>query len=545
MPLPVNNTTDLLRELARQQPERPAIRYCAPGRPDLVWSYAGLEELVEQYAAGWQQFGLAHGERVLFFARPDRHFTPFVLGLIRAGGSVVFVDPGRPIRELLECIRQAAPAVLVAPRPLHLLSALLPALRTVRRRVTTDGRLPGAMFQPDLLAAGQGRSSQPVTSPASESALIFTTGSTGQPKGVTYTHAILLAQCQALQSALNLRAEEIGLFGPSAMMLLGLMAGATAVLADALGAPPAQLDLASFARLLNEQRATFTFASPALCRRLAAYSRERGLTFPHLRGLMVGGAEVSPALIRELQALLPNGDVVISLGSTEITPVALIPGRQALALKPPTACPPGMACIGYPVPAHEVAIIPIRDEPIPAWDDALRLPPGQVGEIVIRGPAVTGAYLAKPELTARAKITAGDTFWHRMGDLGCLDETGCLWLAGRKTQRVETGQEVLFTIPCEAVFNQHPAVARSALVGRGERGQQTPVIVIEPKPGCLPRSAAEKAALLAELRALAQAHPHTRAIHDFVIYPCPFPVDIRHNSKISREKLLRGYLKLH
>jgi acyl-CoA synthetase (AMP-forming)/AMP-acid ligase II len=197
----------------------------------------------------------------------------------------------------------------------------------------------------------------------------------------------------------------------------------------------------------------------------------------------------------------------------------------------------GAACTGFPVSGHELAIIPIRDEPIPTWDERLRLPPGQVGEIVIRGPAVTGAYLGHPELTARAKIWDGAQLWHRMGDLGCLDESGCLWLVGRKTQRVQTAREVLFTIPCEAVFNQHPAVARSALVGRGVPGQQVPVIVIEPKPGQAPRSASEKAALLSQLRALGQAHAHTRPIHDFVIYPRPFPVDIRHNSKILREKL--------
>jgi acyl-CoA synthetase (AMP-forming)/AMP-acid ligase II len=94
----------------------------------------------------------------------------------------------------------------------------------------------------------------------------------------------------------------------------------------------------------------------------------------------------------------------------------------------------------------------------------------------------------------------------------------------------------MYTVPCEAIFNQHPRVYRSALVGVGPAGRQRPVIIVEPWPDRRPQSKAEQTALLAELHGLAQAHPHTQPIQDFLIHPA-MPVDIRHNAKIFREQL--------
>jgi acyl-coenzyme A synthetase/AMP-(fatty) acid ligase len=123
-----------------------------------------------------------------------------------------------------------------------------------------------------------------------------------------------------------------------------------------------------------------------------------------------------------------------------------------------------------------------------------------------------------------------------MGDLGYLDAKGRLWFCGRKSHRVETDSGLMLPIPCETPFNAHPRVARSALVGVGPRGRQRPVLVVEPATGQAPRSREEAAALADELRALAGSHEHTRAIQT-VLFHGPFPMDVRHNAKIQREKL--------
>jgi acyl-CoA synthetase (AMP-forming)/AMP-acid ligase II len=318
------------------------------------------------------------------------------------------------------------------------------------------------------------------------------------------------------------------------MMLLGLVSGVTVVTDERLDAGPSRVALPALAETLRACRVTISFASPELCRRLVRYCDGRGLTFPHLRRLMVGGAPLSAEHTAALRRLLPQGDVMLSLGSTEAMPATLISGAEALQ----KVAQPGRqncgTCVGYALPGHTLRILPISDGPLAS---AAGLPPETTGEIAIRGPVVTRAYLDQPAQDALAKIAEGDDLWHRMGDLGFLDAQGCLWYCGRKSQRVITPAGTLYTLPCEQVFNRHPSVARCALVGCGPRGAQSAVIVIESAPGAFPKSAAQKARFVAELLALARQEPTTSAITHFAFYPTVFPVDIRHHSKISREKL--------
>jgi acyl-coenzyme A synthetase/AMP-(fatty) acid ligase len=123
--------------------------------------------------------------------------------------------------------------------------------------------------------------------------------------------------------------------------------------------------------------------------------------------------------------------------------------------------------------------------------------------------------------------------WHRMGDVGILDGQGRLWYCGRVSQRVDTGKSVLFADQCEAIFNQHPDLKRSAVVGVGARGRQTPVLCIEVRGKLSP---VDTERVHFDLLQLAQAHAVTKEIRTVLFHP-GFPVDIRHNSKIGREEL--------
>jgi acyl-coenzyme A synthetase/AMP-(fatty) acid ligase len=133
-----------------------------------------------------------------------------------------------------------------------------------------------------------------------------------------------------------------------------------------------------------------------------------------------------------------------------------------------------------------------------------------------------------------AKISDGaGGVWHRMGDLGYLDDPGRLWFCGRKAHRVWTAGGPLDTICCEAIFNTHPAVFRSALVGVGPKGNQTPIICVE-----LERESRglDRKELTRQLLEISSKFEHTRGIRT-VLYHKAFPVDVRHNAKINREKL--------
>jgi len=193
-------------------------------------------------------------------------------------------------------------------------------------------------------------------------------------------------------------------------------------------------------------------------------------------------------------------------------------------------------CVGRTFSGVQWKVIRIVDGPIPSLDLAEELPSGEIGELIVRGPQVTRQYVTRTEWNARAKIADGGEVWHRMGDSGYLDELGRFWCCGRVAHRVCTPDGPMYPIRCEAIFNQHPDVRRSALVGIGPPGRQRPVIIIEPHEGRMPRAKRAREAFLAELRQLAAANPLTAGISTFLLHP-NFPVDIRHNVKIFREKL--------
>jgi acyl-CoA synthetase (AMP-forming)/AMP-acid ligase II len=234
--------------------------------------------------------------------------------------------------------------------------------------------------------------------------------------------------------------------------------------------------------------------------------------------------------------IAPDGEVHTPYGATEALPVASIGASDVLGETRHRWARGGGTCVGSRFAGIEWRIIAISDGPIGRLADTVELAPGEIGELIVRGPVVTSQYVTRREANPLAKIADGDSFWHRMGDVGYLDPRDRFWFCGRKAHRVETAAGTLYTIPCEAFFNQHPAVYRSALVGIGPSGRQRPVIVVEPWPERRPRGWRARRALLAELAAIAEANPPVREIGDFLIRRA-MPVDIRHNAKIFREQL--------
>jgi acyl-CoA synthetase (AMP-forming)/AMP-acid ligase II len=246
-------------------------------------------------------------------------------------------------------------------------------------------------------------------------------------------------------------------------------------------------------------------------------------------------AEAARVIDRVARLQVPGVQVFTPYGATEALPVASIGSEEILGeTRYETERSQGV-CVGRPVPGVRVAVIPISDAPIPSWQEALALPPGQVGEIIVQGPQVTPAYYSRPGATALAKIPdpATGSFYHRMGDVGYFDEQGRLWFCGRKSQRVETPAGTFFTIPCEAVFNTHPQVQRTALVGVSRNGTTEPVLCVQLWSEY---TAGSRETLKRELLALGAKHPRTQAIKT-ILFKKVFPVDIRHNAKIFREKL--------
>ena len=275
------------------------------------------------------------------------------------------------------------------------------------------------------------------------------------------------------------------------------------------------------------------FGSPALMAVLARH----GAPLPTVRRVMSAGAPVPAEVVASLRALLPEGaEFWTPYGATECLPVALVEGRELQATRAATEAGAG-TCVSRAVPPNEVRIIAITDQAIARWDDARELPAGDVGEITVAGPTATDTYFNRDAQTRLAKISehtpGGDRVVHRMGDAGYFDAEGRLWFCGRKSHRVATASGTLFTEQVEPVFNTHPKVRRTALVGVGAAGARTPVLCVELAEGV---ARGEWSGIERDLRRIGAAHPHTAGIDRFLRHP-GFPVDIRHNAKIGRETL--------
>ena len=250
----------------------------------------------------------------------------------------------------------------------------------------------------------------------------------------------------------------------------------------------------------------------------------------------MAGAPVPGELIQRVYSSISSEAVIFTpYGATESLPIVSIEGREIIEKTWDLTRQGKGTCVGRALPGISIKVIAIENGPIGSFQDVTILPEKEIGEIIVKGEVVTKGYENNPEETKFSKIKDGESFWHRMGDTGYIDTEGRLWFCGRKAHRVITKKETKFTIQCEAISNNHPGVFRSALVGipfdKFSKFEK-PVMVIEKNKDF--NLSEEK--LLLEVQTLCAQSPLTKDIEHFLIHPS-FPVDIRHNAKIFREKL--------
>ncbi len=507
-------------------------------------SYRELDETSDAVAAGLPAIGIARGQRCVLMVKPGPEFFALMFGLLKAGVVPVLVDPGIDRRALKECLAEAEPQAFIGIPLAQFARLLLGWARSARTRVTVGRRwLWGGVRYVDLLARGRaalatGATARAPTRPDELAAILFTSGSTGVPKGVEYLHRHFAAQVALIRAAFDIVPGEIDVptFPPFALFDPAL--GMTSVLPEMDYTRPAAADPAKLVQAITQFGATSMFGSPALVEVLARHGAATGTSLPTLRRVLSAGAPVRPEIAAAMRKLLPDDATLWTpYGATECLPVAVVESCDILALGA-TETPRGAGIlVGRPLAANTVRIVRISDAPIASWSDDLLCAPGEIGEITVVGPSTTRAYFRRDAATTSAKIVErtanGDRVVHRMGDVGYLDHEGCLWYVGRKSHRVVTAGGTLFTEQVEGIYNAHPAVRRSALVGVGDRGAQQPVLCVELR-ATVPASAWP--AIAAELRAFPAAASITPAIDRFLLHP-GFPVDIRHNAKIGREKL--------
>ena len=528
--------------MAAHQPDHPAVKIPRGRTRDggidyLTLSFRELDAEVDAWVARLRGKGVRTGDRVLVMVRQGLPLIAAAFALFKLGAVPVIIDPGMGRKNFLTCVARSKPRVLLGIPLAQLMSHVFrSAFKSVEVRVWASGsptaRLGGASQISNL-------KSEIVASAASDlAAILFTSGSTGAPKGVCYEHGMFEAQVRLVRDTYGIAPGEVDLPMLPIFALFNPALGMTTVVPELDPSRPATVDPAKIVQAIQQEGITNSFGSPTLWRKIFDHCFEKQITLPSLKRVLCAGAAVPASLWADAARVLPNGQLHSPYGATEALPLCSISSAEV-----PADSVAG-ACVGRPIEGVQVKVVPLVDGPLGRVDPQ---PPGEIGEIVAEGPVVTRTYDALPEATAMAKISFPRTLlsgqknpfsnagecWHRLGDCGYLDRDGRLWFVGRKAERVVTATGVLHTEPCEQVFRRHPRVARCALIGLGERGRQEPALVVQPAG-----PAGDEAAFARELRALAQQHPHTAAIRRFFFHPT-FPVDVRHNAKIHRLTLAR------
>jgi acyl-CoA synthetase (AMP-forming)/AMP-acid ligase II len=533
------NVATALRNQARARPDAPALRFPAADyqtdRPRWdEWSYGQLDRESDALAAGLaSEAGFVRGERVVVMVRPSLRFYALLFALFKLGAVPVLLDPGMGMGPLLRCVRQIRPTALVAISPVHAVRQFVRGPFATVQKVVTDG----SRWFWGGTTLDQCRKPQEAPFPLAEcgpdddAAILFTSGSTGTPKGVVAHQAMLAAEIATIRAMFG--------FGPGGVMvqcfaafaLFDLSWGHLAVIPKMDLSRPASADPADILAAVEANGATVAFASPIVWQNVLRYCEKTGKKLTSLGRVVTVGAPI-PAYLHQrlLPYLAPGTEIATPYGATEGMPVTWVSTGDVLAVEPRVRAGEGV-CVGRPAPGIQIRLARVTDEPIPEWTDATAAPAGEIGEICISGDQVSREYRDLPEANALAKIREGSTLWHRMGDLGRWDDDGRLWFCGRKGHRLTTKQGLVPNVPVEQVFNAHPAVFRSALVGLGSPGDQLPFLLVELETGH-----GWTPSLEAELRDLAKGTRWEGVVQGMAPHP-GFPTDARHNSKIRNEDL--------
>jgi acyl-CoA synthetase (AMP-forming)/AMP-acid ligase II len=529
----VSDLSSFLRAAAVDRPSQPAYIFA-----DGAIRFDELDRQSDLCARGLATLGIERGDRVALLVRPSQPLFVLTFGLLRRGAVPVLIDPGIGRVHLARCLAEAGPSAFIGVSVAHAARVLLGwAKDSVRTLVTVGARWfwGGARFE-DVMKAGAKSKPRPFPSPGPNelAAIAFTSGSTGPPKGAVYTHQILAAQALLLRDCFGIRPGERDLATFPLFAFFDPVWQATGVIPRMDFTRPGSVDPCRIIGPVLEQGVTHAFGSPALLDRVGRWGVERGVKLPTVKRVLSAGAPVSARVLERFARLLgPDAEIHTPYGATEALPICSISLRELRAETGDETARGRGVCVGRPLPQVRLEVIRITDAPIENWSDTLRVPRDEVGELVVWGPNVSREYWNRPEATRLAKIlSAAGEVGHRTGDVGSIDALGRVWFCGRKSHRVVTESETLFSVACEGVFNQHARVRRTALVGTGVAPQQRPVLCVEVEND----GRVDRPQIKRDLLALGAACASTRNVQT-ILFHHRFPVDIRHNAKIFRERL--------
>jgi acyl-CoA synthetase (AMP-forming)/AMP-acid ligase II len=526
-----------LQTNTERHPNKAAFIYPHKGNWETV-TYAELLEQTNRFARGLQACSLTPGMRAAILTPPNIEFFPFAFALLKLGIVPVIVDPAIGLKKLGICINESKPDIFFGNTLTHTLRKIFGwGKETIKHNLTIE-KVKGQRSKVDQSPASNLQSptyhSSFTIKHSSPAAIIFTSGSTGIPKGVQYSQENFSAQLDLLQETFNISEDEIDLPAFPLYAIIDALLGVTSVIPDVTFPVPGKTDPKKVFEAIEKFKVTNMFASPVVLDILSSFALSGGAFFAlqskrlsSLKRVITAGAPATIPLQERFRRILDDHTDLFGIyGATESLPIAKVESKEIFALKEKTAFGAGI-CLGKPIEGVNVRVIKISDEPIEDWQESLWVDSNVIGEITVQSAATTRTYLHRQDANRSSKIKHAEEVIHRMGDVGYFDEEGRLWYCGRKSQRVKTHDDTFFTEQIEGIFNVHPSVSHTALVGV----HHEPILWVQ-----LNRGMSNQDTIKQELIEIGQPHRQASQIKTF-LFMKQFPTDVRHNSKIIREEL--------
>jgi olefin beta-lactone synthetase len=552
----LNNVYHFLQLHLESRPDLEVFRWVTPQKT-MEWvknpatplehdsiTVRGLAELVNRTAAGFEDLGLKKGDRAILFIPMSLPMYVAMFGLQKIGAIPVFLDSWARRDHLGVSAEIVAPKAFISVEKAFEYLAEVPQINDISLRVvagpatkTYTARLEQLMQTPRL--------AETVAVEREHTGLItFTTGSSGKPKGANRTHRFLFAQHYALNPCIPYEPTDVDLPVFPIFSLNNFAAGVSTVIpAFDIGVPgPHDPQI-----LLAQIQATGTTCitlSPSLFNRLSEYCLQNGIELGQLRRVVTGGAPVSRDNVISMQKVAPQAEVLILFGSTEVEPMAHIEGREMVSFESRASHDPEWVDegvnVGHMADSLQYRFLKIQKGPVSvaSKDDwkSLLVPQGEVGELIVAGEHVCRGYYNDEEAFVRAKILdENGEVWHRTGDLGRVDEHGCLWIVGRVHNAISRAGKYLFPVRAEMVLKKLSFVDKAAFLGVPDSslGEKAIAVITLLEPG-----AGENPGLVDQAtKEVRRIMDKNNIALDQVVVLDRIPMDPRHHSKVEYEVL--------
>ncbi|MGB2222325.1 AMP-binding protein [Neptunomonas phycophila] len=484
---------------------------CAQSNP-AIFNCSSINELSSQQllsdalnvASNLENLNLKKGDHIVLTIPCSENFCKIVYGCFAVGCIPTLLDPATPEADLHECVRELNPSLWISEQPVEPFEVTPPS-------TLLKNKIQEQPFEPVQIE------------PSDTCMMLYTTGTTGLPKGVPWASSQLLSHIQTQKNSYkkyDIRTEFVFF---SHLAIFAIAMGRVAVIPDLENTQPNLISIEHMLYQMKVYGSDYVFASPALWKRVSEHCEKSKKRIDFIKVISTAGASVNVKSLLKLKNNTDNASIYIPYASTEVLmPICCISLDDLEYLSTKGLSSGKGIPLGCPSPDMNVEIISLDNQ-----DTNKFLANNEIGQIVVSGPRVTTEYFKRPELTlnAKFKLSGNDDVWHKMGDVGYKDSNNVIWFLSRLKHVEKTSFGLMYPDCLEQYFNFHLDLHTSSLIYHKSTGSLSLVI---PENLCKETEARKIIKLCEDIKI-----PYI----NIVKFPSELPTDTRHNSKIDRGKI--------